>query len=206
MHFTSDWFSNNVPVWEAHLAKLKNKPIKVLEVGSFEGRSAVWMLKNLLLHPKSELYCVDLWRNAAVYKRFMNNISEWKDKVHVLKGFSNVMLRSLNEQFDFVYIDANRHSQNVLEDAVLSFPLLKAGGIMIFDDYTNNKEHDKNCPKPGIDAFLDMYAGQVVVLFSKWQVVIRKRVNRLTRKPCYSEFWKEPKTVPEVYKDANRDY
>lgn len=203
MHFTEDWFSQNIPIWDAHLTKLKNKPIKVLEIGSFEGRSAVWILNNL---QKSELYCVDLWRNNNTYKRFLNNIHPWKDRVHVLRGYSRDMVRSLKVSFDFVYIDANRHSQNVLEDAVLSFPLIKPNGIIIFDDYTHNKEHDANCPKPGIDAFLNLYADQIVVLFSKWQVIVRKRVNKIPRKPCYSEFWTEPKTVPRIYKNVNRDY
>ena len=206
MHFTEDWFSNNIELWKKQLFKLKKKPINILEIGTFEGRSAIWLLKNILLHADSRLFCVDHWlykgeHNDNVYKTFVKNIEPYKDKVHILKGYSQKMLRTLNKpQFDFVYIDANRHSQNVLEDAVLSFPLMKPDAILIFDDYTHNKEHDINCPRPGIDAFLNMYANEISVLHTKWQVVIKKRQQPLKRKPCYSELFAEPVETPIIYK------
>jgi predicted O-methyltransferase YrrM len=189
---------------------LSKKPLHILEIGTFEGRSAIWILQNLCKHPDSKLYCVDHWlykgeHNSDTYKTFKKNIEPYKDKVIVLKGHSSHMLRRLNKpQFDFIYIDANRHSQNVLEDAVLSFPLLKPNAIMILDDYTHNKEHNINCPKPGIDAFMNMYANQIKVLHTKWQVVLQKRETPLLKSPCYSEFYNEPKTTPTIYKNINK--
>jgi predicted O-methyltransferase YrrM len=207
MSFSEDWFSKNIPTWTKELKYLKDKPINILEIGTFEGRSAIWMLENLLQHPDSKLYCVDNWlnqgdRNKKVYDTFIKNIEPWKSKVNILKGFSSDILRSLKEkdQFEFIYIDANKHSQNVLEDAVLSFPLLKKNGILIFDDYTHNKEHDVNCPRIGIDAFLNIYTNQIQVLHMKWQVILRKRQNPLSKKPCYSEYFKEPKKIPSILK------
>lgn len=38
-------------------------------------------------------------------------------------------------KFDFIYVDGLHLSQDVLYDALLSFDLLKVGGILIFDDY-----------------------------------------------------------------------
>lgn len=205
MHFTEDWFSNNIELWKKTLMKLKHKPLKVLEVGTFEGRSAIWLLENILLHPDSKIYCVDHWKHASekndkVYQTFLENIKPYKDKVVIMKGYSNMMLRNLKQvQFDFVYIDASKHSANVLEDAVLSFPVLKPDGILVFDDYTHNKEHDASCPRPAIDSFMNIYASQIQVLHTKWQVVIKKRKVPMKKKPCYSEFFDEPKTVPKIY-------
>ena len=181
-----------------------------MEIGTFEGRSSTWMLDNLLTHKDSRLYCVDHWlfkgeHNKNVFETFKKNIEPYKSKVVILKGYSRDMIRSIHKtKFDFIYIDANRHSQNVLEDAVLSFPLLKPNGILIFDDYTHNKQHDIDCPRPGIDAFMNTYANEIEVLHTKWQVIIKRRVKSLPRKPCYSELFQEPKTIPAIYKDINK--
>lgn len=191
--FTKDWFTNNIPLWEKQLMHLKGKPLTFLEIGTFEGRSALWLLENILTHKDSRLYCVDSWKDATVYKRFMKNIAPYEDKVAVLRGMSSVMLRGIKkEMFDFVYIDASKHSQNVLEEAVMSFPLVKPGGLIVFDDYTHNKEHDINCPRPGIDAFMNVYATEIKVLVTRWQVIAQKRRVPLKRRYCFSEFYREP--------------
>jgi len=44
-HFLNDWFSHNIPKWRRILSK--EKIDNVLEVGSNEGRSAVWIEENL---------------------------------------------------------------------------------------------------------------------------------------------------------------
>lgn len=189
--FTKDWFTNNIPLWNNELTKYNTRPTKFLEVGSYEGRSAVWALENILSHPKSKIFCVDTFEHGT-YKTFKHNTQYFTDKVTILKGKSRDMLkdpRILKEAFDIIYIDADRHSQNVLEDGVLCFALLKPGGLMIFDDYTSNKEHDNRCPKQAIDAFMDIYATDIRVLHTRWQVIIQKRVKPLPRKPCKSEFY-----------------
>jgi len=89
MRFTEDWFTNNIPTWNKVLGNLRNKPVKFLEIGSFEGRSAVWALENILTHKQSELYCIDHWlyegdKNKNVYNTFLKNIEPWKDKVTVI--------------------------------------------------------------------------------------------------------------------------
>ncbi len=209
MSFTEDWFTNNIPTWNKVLRNLRNKPVKFLEVGSFEGRSAIWLLENILTHPKSELYCIDHWlyegeQNKHVYDTFIKNVEPWKNKVTVMKGHSRDMLRNIkNINFDFAYIDASRHSRDVLEDAILSWYLLKKGGLLIFDDYTDNRQKDNNCPKPAIDSFLKIYENELDILHTKWQVIIKKK-NQSNRKPCYSKDYPEPKKTPKIFKNINK--
>lgn len=199
--FSKDWFSNNIPRWQQNLKKLikkgKNTPLLALEIGSFEGRSAIWTLENILVHPDSQIICVDNYdsvptrKRNAIKQRFLQNISSFGDKISLIEDDSRNALKSptiLNKQFDLIYIDASRHSKNVLEDAILSLPLLKVGGYIVFDDYTSSKEHDYSCPKKGIDTFLDIFNDELKVEHASWQLIARKKPAKKL-KPCHSEFY-----------------
>ena len=64
--FTSDWFSEDsgepvVREFDKFLSCYKDKPCKFLEIGSYEGMSAIWMLNNVLTHEESRLWCIDSW-------------------------------------------------------------------------------------------------------------------------------------------------
>lgn len=200
--FSKDWFSNNIPRWEKHLKKLmklgKEQPLMALEIGSFEGRSAVWTLENILVHPNSKLTCIDNFNGIPTRKRhttkqrFAQNTAKFGDKVLLVEDDSRNALKSsdiLHKMFDFIYIDASRHSKNVLEDAILSLPLLKIGGYIVFDDYTSSKEHDYSCPKKGIDTFLDIFHDELKVENTSWQVIARKKAVTKKLKPCHSELY-----------------
>jgi predicted O-methyltransferase YrrM len=71
--------------------------------------------------------------------------------------------------FDFIYIDGSHMAQDVLCDAVLAFRLLRVGGVIVFDDYiwfeTLPEGKDPlRCPKPAIDAFVNLHFRKVDVL------------------------------------------
>src|SRR3989344_7436900 len=49
--FLTDWFSRHIPLWEKRLAEFRGQPaVHFLEIGSWEGRSAGWLLTNILTH------------------------------------------------------------------------------------------------------------------------------------------------------------
>ncbi len=177
--FTKDWFSKWEDSWRHHFGALAARPAHALEIGSLEGRSAVWMLDHLLLHPESRLVCVDLFHDAEIEARFDRNIAATGQvaKVRKLKGHSWRHLRALEpDRFDLVYVDGSHHGLHVLEDAVLSFRLLRSGGCLVFDDYPWRKDESHPVyPKDAIDAFLHLYQGSVEVLWHAWQVFVRKR-------------------------------
>lgn len=200
--FSKDWFSNNIPRWEKHFKKLmkvgKETPLQALELGSYEGRSAIWTLDHILTHPKSKIVCVDSFADVPknIKQHFLHNTSKYGDKVSLITSTTQDALKSpelLNKQFDFIYIDASRSSKNVLEDAILSLPLLKIGGYIVFDDYTSSKEHDYACPKKGIDTFLDIYNDELKVENTSWQVIARKKPIKRKPKACHSEFYSRVK-------------
>lgn len=188
--FQNDWFSSTIHEWNDTLAEFKSQPgLSFLEVGSFEGRSAIWLLENILTDPTSQLTCVDTWHGSAehqgtgldftkIEETFDHNIqvSDKAQQVTKIKGQSSVELRKLSfESFDFIYIDASHKASDVLEDAVLSWRLLKTGGIIIFDDYIWEPQYEKiHSPAIAIDAFVACYEDKLKVLRKGMQMTIRK--------------------------------
>lgn len=116
----------------------------------------------------------------TLYDRFLNNIEPFKNKIQIIKSYSYDGLILLNhlgskEIFDIIYIDASHMSKDVIGDALLSFPLLKVGGVMIFDDYDLNIE--PNNTKLGVDCFLASHRLYFNVDYIGEQVFITKKYS-----------------------------
>jgi 16S rRNA G966 N2-methylase RsmD len=186
--FTDYRFSYNIQIWTYYLKEFKNKPnLRFLEIGSFQGKSTIWLLENILTNDTSTITCIDTFEGSVnhifhfkndiknVFDIFSYNISKFKNKVNIIKNKSQTALKQINEQYDFIYIDGDHKTSSVIEDAILSFPLLKKGGIIIFDNYMlfGMKNFVDN-PKPAIDVFLEIYANKINVLYKNHQVIIKK--------------------------------
>ena len=94
-----------------------------------------------------------------------------------IKGVSGEVLRTLDGVYDLIYIDGNHSAATVLEDMVLSFRLLRTGGVMICDDYTGGwgKNH-LHFPKLAIDSFVNCYWDQLdFLLYPAFQIYILKK-------------------------------
>lgn len=193
--FTHDYFSQNIGQWSKDKARFAGLPnLDFLEIGSFEGRSACWLLQNILTHNSSRITCIDLFeqgRSQGAYEttgldsnlmstedRFDYNIrmTGASHRVEKLKGNSHELLRTLSRsQYDFIYIDGSHVAKDVLEDAVLAWPLLKTGGVLTFDDYQWRDEPDPlRRPQIGIDAFLAVYEGDYRIIHQAYQVTLEK--------------------------------
>jgi len=169
--FSQDWFSRNIKIWDEFLLPLgPNK--RFLEIGSFEGRSACWLLENI---PTCTLTCIDTF-GESTEETFLYNTREFADRVIVKKGRSEDVLRLESESFDFVYIDGAHDSASVLSDAILVFPRVKRGGYICFDDYLwgNYGIEPTRCPRAAIDSFLLCFGDHIRVLHKKYQVWIQK--------------------------------
>jgi predicted O-methyltransferase YrrM len=137
--FTVDWFSCYIHNWTYFLQELKDKPnLRFLEIGSYQGRSTVWLLENILTDDTSSITCIDTFEGSAehveyhqddlhtLFEVFSHNISKFKNKVNIIKNKSQIALKQLNEQYDFIYIDGDHTASSVIEDAILSFSLLNS--------------------------------------------------------------------------------
>jgi predicted O-methyltransferase YrrM len=80
-----------------------------------------------------------------------------------------------NNTYDFIYIDADHVASSVLSDAELSWPLLKAGGIMSFDDYSWGDEKPAHLrPRTAILSFVEKYKNQIETMAMNHQYWIKK--------------------------------
>lgn len=183
--FTQDWVEARPLSWTKHLGSISGQPdLRFLEIGCFEGRATVWLLLNILTHPTARIDCVDVfdeeyeWSDGDYESRFDHNIliSGFSEKVSKLRGYSHEVIKKLPSlSYECIYIDGSHNAVDVLQDAVLSFMLLKPGGIMIFDDYEWKMLRDPLLrPRLAVDAFLRIYKGQYTLLEKAYQVIIRK--------------------------------
>jgi predicted O-methyltransferase YrrM len=184
--FSSDWMSKCEAEWREMLSPLAGRPeTRALEIGSFEGRSAIWLLENVLTHPTSRMVCVDPF-DGPYAPLFDANIaaSGAADRVEKLVGFSSTVLRRLPPEpvYDFIYVDGSHQQLDALEDAVLSWRLLKPGGLMTFDDYgmaSAQLANFANIDRPdiGIDAFLSAAADKLEIVRKGFQITVRKKAR-----------------------------
>jgi len=180
--FTIDYFTRNIPLWDQFLAKFKNKPdVHYLEIGVFEGGSLFWMLENILTDPGARVTAVDVF-DKEIYETFVSNLrlSGATDKVCIRRGYSQIMLRKEPlDAYDIIYIDGSHLPKDVLTDAVLSWWLLKKGGILIFDDYLY--KDGAAAPEAAIDAFLSFFKDELNILHKDELQVIVKKTKRWKR-------------------------
>ncbi|MBD2088997.1 tetratricopeptide repeat protein [Microcoleus sp. FACHB-1515] len=171
--FTRDWFSHNIPVWTQHLQELSDRPdVQALEVGCFEGMAACWLLDHILTHPDSRLVCLDRYRQ----ENFTLNIDRAQAVERVLHrlGDSHRLLPRLQNQYDLIYLSADPRADWIRKDGELAWPLLKLGGILIFDYYGWVDQPIEQRSRLGIDAFLDEVPFAADVLHRGYQVIVRK--------------------------------
>jgi predicted O-methyltransferase YrrM len=192
--FTKDWFSRNIPVWEQLATLLPGTPGQrnFLEIGSFEGRSTVWIMENMM-QQGDYLLCIDTWKGGeehgaedmdAVWQRFKTNTAIATEKTGVLAGTARgTSIVGLADEipehagtYDFIYIDGSHTAKDVLTDACMAWPLLKQGGLMVFDDYMWGNPRDAlHRPKIAIDAFTNIFGETAEIVHVGYQLVVRKR-------------------------------
>ena len=183
-----NWFNSYAKANFEEFLKPQDKML-CLQLGVFTGDASLWMLQNI---PNIKLTDVDTWQGSDeeqhktmdfddVYKTYLDKIVEHKNKVIIRRSTTkSYLLKESNtsEIFDFIYIDADHTTVGVLLDAELSWPLLKAGGIMAFDDYIWGTELPAElAPALGIDLFLNRHEGEYKTLVINAQVWIQKNDN-----------------------------
>jgi hypothetical protein len=186
-NFTKNTFTDRIPSWTKLLNEFKGKPgINYLEIGTFEGRSALWVLENILTHPTSTLTIIDAFEENS-YKTFVSNInlSGEANKFKIMTGLSTHKIRELPfNSIDFAYVDGSGKGIVMFSDLVSAWNLVKVGGLIICSQYSLNAplrralnlQPDDPGPHEAIDAFVKLYNPYISVLAVDGnQVIFRKK-------------------------------
>lgn len=180
--FTSDWFTRHKKLWDTLLEEIK--PKRVLEIGSFEGKATTYLIEKCGQWHPAEIYCVDMWDDRilqhsdvqtqsmeAVKPRFDRNIRLAQDvakhpvivntfATDSLTGLSQIAAQGIRD-FDLVYVDGSHIASMVFFDAAMAFQLCRVGGLIIFDDYREDRYMPWIYPKIAIDAFFKVHENKV---------------------------------------------
>jgi predicted O-methyltransferase YrrM len=203
--FTNNWFNQATKsVWSELFRQVV--PSRILEIGSFEGASACFMIREVCSVRPLELHCVDTWMGGRehqpdgdspsnmndVESRFFYNIDiaarglRFPAEVQVHKDRSDVVLPRLigdlgSGYFDVIYIDGSHQAPDVIFDAVAAFKLLRVGGVLIFDDYLwpGDPAMDmRRAPKLAIDAFTTIFSEKIRIISAPlYQIYVQKIGN-----------------------------
>lgn len=188
-----NWFAKSaIDNFATYLIQDTGLPnLNYLQLGSFTGDASVWLLENILTGQGSRLTDVDTWQGSDedehksmdfddVYETYKKKLEPYYDRILALKSDTvTALIHDLNysgNQYDFIYIDADHTTVGVLLDAELSWPLLKSGGIMAFDDLTWGADlPPSQSPKAGILLFAERHRDEFDLVVANTQYWIKKK-------------------------------
>lgn len=183
-----DWFERSDLKREVHKFLSPLSLNSILEIGSFEGLSAVFFADNYLGHPNSTLTCVDPFTSVAdndhntfldaqeyislQEANFLYNISNCRapGRIRFCRSTSDRFFDANTSQFTFIYMDGNHTPPQIVKDIHSCFQALSPGGILWMDDYLGSE----GTLKSSFDAGLKNYVDQLTVLHSVYQLAIKK--------------------------------
>jgi lipopolysaccharide biosynthesis glycosyltransferase/predicted O-methyltransferase YrrM len=173
------------------LALVQSKAPRALEIGSWEGRSAVFLLTELCKR-EGEIVCIDhfdLMRTQAGrerYSRIQHNLALAGGCFRIKDMFSvpalmEVLVEEMSAAepgFDWVYVDGSHNADDAFLDGELAWRLARKGAVFIFDDYhwDTQPQDSRLHPKRGIDAFLGLHEGEYRKISEEgqYQMVLQK--------------------------------
>lgn len=127
---------NKIPIISLEGARLLNLLAKInhaksiLEVGTAIGYSTAWLASGIL--GQGKITTIEIDEERA--KLAQNNIDKLglTNKVEILIGDAREIIPNLNENYDFIFLDAAKGQYNNYLKS--SLPLLNVGGILVADN------------------------------------------------------------------------
>jgi hypothetical protein len=162
---------------------------QIVEIGVYEGASSVFWSDFYMSHPESRLISIDPFTGSSEHHEKPENYPELERieltargniaksdnaaKIEILKGCSWDVFPEVSRRFgsepwiDLLYIDGAHDPTSVARDTTLYVPMVKSGGIVIFDDYGHPDV------KRGVDGALTAFASMELAIFTGWQLACK---------------------------------
>jgi caffeoyl-CoA O-methyltransferase len=106
------------------------RPMRVLEVGTFMGYSAICLAKGL--QPTGKLHTLELREDDAARAKSYFDRSFFKEQIILHIGDALKIIGELNESWDLVFIDADK--VNYVNYFNLVFPKVRSNGFILADN------------------------------------------------------------------------
>ena len=120
--------------YEKQLAIYKNKPINILEIGSYAGASAAAFSKYFY---NSKIFCFDI--NISNFKYSSNNINVYGLDIRNEKKVSEILdiifKENSFEKFDIIIDDGSHYLSDILFSLNFFFKFVIQGGTYVIEDY-----------------------------------------------------------------------
>lgn len=182
-----------------HIIKEVGVPKTVVEIGVFQGyctfnmtamiASKIPEYKHIAIDPFDNSHDLDDTTIQEAYEKFKSNLEVFPLKHNIEFKRTNSwdgLMELLNRKIevDMVYIDGDHRASGVLEDLILSYRLVKLGGVILCDDSTNWVHTDRNkekmaqySPRLAVDSFIhcNWHKIELMNLPNCWQTAFIKR-------------------------------
>lgn len=137
---------NNVPIVHKEVSDLLKvllkvqRPKKILEVGCAIGYSSILFASSL----DGEVEIITVERNEKMIEKAKENIKRagLEDKITILEGDAEELLKTVDGEFDMIFLDAAKGQYKLFYDMVID--KLKVDGLLISDNilYKGMVAHD----------------------------------------------------------------
>lgn len=112
------------------------KPMKVLEVGTAVGFSAIYM--SMFIPEGGHITTIENWAPRVIKARANLDRANVGDKITLIEGDATEVLHDLNEKFDLIFMDAAKGQYiNFLPDVIR---LMQDDGVLISDNVLQDGE------------------------------------------------------------------
>ena len=132
-HWTDkgSWGHNYVEMYDKYFAPMRNKKIKLLEIGFYHGSSAYLWDEYFTV---ADLYHIDIDRECYKYTNKLSN----RSKLHMVDQSNPAQLtkyvQEVGGEFDIIIDDGSHMVEHQITSFRTLFPHLKSGGVYVIED------------------------------------------------------------------------
>lgn len=187
--FTSNWFDElTAPLWREHFMPIRHQINRYLEIGCWEGASVLWVVEHLHVTKAITIdpFVASRRRQQGRYNEVRQRAERNLANAIKLQQIDLVVDKSLNYlrsskrprdgEIDLVFVDGSHEARDAMEDMVLTWPLLRTGGVMVLDDIQRRWLMGRPWTHQATRSFLDAYETLYDKVYeTPKQMAIRKR-------------------------------
>jgi caffeoyl-CoA O-methyltransferase len=129
-HAQSHMLSGHVQGKLLQMVSYMIQPLKVLEIGTFTGFSALCLVAGL--QKGGMLHSIELREEDAIISQNNFNKSDHAQQIKLHIGNAKDIIPTLNNEWDLIFIDADKPSY--IDYYELTLPTLKKGGFILADN------------------------------------------------------------------------